>query len=186
MLFVLVASCQQTVAQEHERVVQVSGVVTANDSTTGLEGVAVYVPGSARGTLTTIQGFFSLPTLAGDTIAFSALGYQTQRLLIPENYSEKSYRATVHLQATSTVLPTVDVIPWATEQDFEQAVLSLKLPSEPGIQLELGSPAYKSILHAPPMDAVGNSRYFQQQQTQQQQRTYIFPNIIRFLSIPIK
>ena len=186
VLCMLVLAMQHAAAQEQKHLVQLSGFVTLGDSLAGTEGVAVYVPQRNQGILTQQNGFFSIPVFTGDSVVFSALGYQKQYLVIPKNLTALRYTANIQLQENPKELPTVDVMPWATEHDFKQAVLGLKLPTAPSVNIDVGSANYKSILDAPPMDATGNFRHFQQQQVQQRQRTYLLPSIIRLLSIPIK
>ena len=50
--------------------VQLSGLVLGEDSTSALPGVNVYVPTIGRGTVTNQYGYFSMPVLPGDSVLF--------------------------------------------------------------------------------------------------------------------
>ncbi|WP_439881421.1 carboxypeptidase-like regulatory domain-containing protein [Pontibacter sp. MBLB2868] len=174
-------------AQQHQQVIQFSGLITATDSATALAGVVVYVPDSQRGTVSNQQGFFSLPVLAADSIVIAALGYQKQAIIIPKGYSKNSYSVNISLAESLHELPTVDVMPWATERDLREAIKNVKLPTQQDAEendIEMlikkyGTPAY-------PMDGTKNAGYGIQQQMRQQQGRYFVPSDVKFLSIPIR
>lgn len=162
-------------------------MVTATDRITALAGVVVYVPGSQRGTVTNQEGFFSLPVLAGDSVVIAALGFQKKFVLIPGGFSNHSYSANVALTESLHELPTVDVMPWATERDLREAIKNVKLPAQQAAEesdIEMlikkyGTPAY-------PMDGTKNAGYGIQQQMRQQQGRYFVPSDVKFLSLPLR
>ncbi|WP_239020999.1 carboxypeptidase-like regulatory domain-containing protein [Pontibacter arcticus] len=173
---------KQAAAQGNKRVVQLSGFVAVGDSLYGVTGVSVYVPGTNRGTQTNEYGFFSLPVLNGDSVMFSALGYKKQFLKIPNNYSSQSYSIIMQMQEDPTELPIVDVFPWPTERDFEQAVLNVKLPDEgrATAMRNLDPDRLRELFETTPMDGSGNFKTWNQQQIQQQQNRYMYPTISPF------
>ncbi|MBF8965607.1 carboxypeptidase-like regulatory domain-containing protein [Pontibacter sp. FD36] len=171
-----------------KQILQLSGRVVAGDSLTELEGVAVYVPGTTRGTHTRKSGYFSMPVVAGDTVVFAALGFEKLYMTIPANIKESSLTLNIILEERLNTLPTVDVMPWATEYDLKQAVLRTKLPADPSEQIPVIPPpvVYKSITDMPAMDADANFRYGQQQQQGQREARFRVPDILKVFSIPIK
>jgi TonB-linked SusC/RagA family outer membrane protein len=58
----------------------VSGKVTSAEDNTGLPGVNVLVKGTANGTTTDANGFYSLSVPAQATVVFSYIGYVTQEI----------------------------------------------------------------------------------------------------------
>ena len=56
-------------------VVQISGMVVTGDSLAPLAYATVFRSRDLRGTMTDVNGFFSIPALAGDTITVSSVGY---------------------------------------------------------------------------------------------------------------
>ncbi|MBD1397746.1 carboxypeptidase-like regulatory domain-containing protein [Pontibacter sp. JH31] len=167
---------------------QLSGQVVSNDSLLGLEGVAVYVSGTTRGTHTRKSGYFSLPVVAGDTVVFAALGHETIYHSVPASTTKSSITLYVKLKEKSSTLPTVDVMPWATEHDLKQAVLRTKLPKDTQDLLAPIPPpvVYKSVTDMPAMDADANFKHGLQQQKQSRDARIRVPDIIKIFSIPIK
>ncbi|HEY4650661.1 MAG TPA: carboxypeptidase-like regulatory domain-containing protein [Pontibacter sp.] len=161
--------------------VQLSGVVVSADSTEGLAGIAVYVPGTTRGTLSRQNGFFSLPVLPGDSVVFQALGFEKQYILIPETRIPEKFTTSIRLKQVAKQLGEVQVMPWATQQDFKVAVRDLALPEEPSVRPDLGPlpSQYKSIYDGPKMDALDNVKQGFKHHMQQQQQRYLVPTTIR-------
>lgn len=186
-LFILVIAPEWVMAQEQRHVVKLSGYVVGGDSLIAQTGVAVYVPGTNRGTLTQLDGYFSVSVLTGDSVVISAVGFEKQYLKMPERKSSSNFTVDIHLKESVTVLPTVKVIPWATERDLKQALMKLDLPEEPQVNMEFQNikPARNSILNGPPLDAAGNFKFFRQQQTQQRESRFRAPDVIKLFSIPI-
>ncbi len=67
--------------------IQISGRVTSANEPSGLPGVNVVVKGTSQGSITDLNGTFSLDVPDGTTLVFSFVGYQTQELIVqgPEN-----------------------------------------------------------------------------------------------------
>ena len=184
-LFILVAFFalpEQVKAQGGQRVVQLSGFVTIGDSLYGVSNVSVFVPKTGRGVQTNRYGFFSVPVLTGDTVVFSALGYKKQTLVIPRNYATDSYSIIMQMQEEAIELAEVKVIPWATERDFKEAVLALKLPDEgrTAANRNVDPERLKELFSTVPMDGNSNSKVFNQHQRIQAQNRYLIPTISPF------
>ncbi|MBB6611110.1 carboxypeptidase-like regulatory domain-containing protein [Pontibacter sp. Tf4] len=169
----------QTAAAQQSPVVQLSGVVVSADSAAGLAGIAVYVPGTKRGTLSRASGFFSLPVLPGDSVVFQALGFEKQFLIIPKTDTPENFTTRVMLTQLVNQLPEVRVIPWPTRQDLKVAVRDLKLPEERTVTTELGPLTPTSIFGVPQMDTRDNGRQGLKHHLNQQQGRFILPTQIR-------
>ncbi|MBB6612781.1 carboxypeptidase-like regulatory domain-containing protein [Pontibacter sp. Tf4] len=172
----------QAKAQGDKRVVQLSGFVTIGDSLYGVSSVSVYVPNTSRGVQTNRYGFFSVPVLTGDTVVFRALGYKKETLVIPKNYASDSYSIILQMQEDAVELAEVRVIPWATERDFKEAVMALKLPDEgrSAATRNLDPERLRELFDVVPMDGAANAKVFNQQQQLQQQNRYLLPTISPF------
>lgn len=182
------AAAAQSLVPAPGKVVQLSGIVLAADSLSALEGVAVYVPGTTRSAYSRKSGYFSLPVLAGDTVVFAALGHHKLYLTVPAGTKEASMTIRITLERKENTLPTVEVMPWATEQDFKQAVLRTRLPDEEQESRPHIPPpvAYKSITDMPAMDADANFRYGQKLLQQGRESRFRVPDILKITSIPIR
>ncbi|MDX2194896.1 MAG: carboxypeptidase-like regulatory domain-containing protein [Cytophagales bacterium] len=109
--------------------VQFSGIVVGGDSLYGIPGVYVYVRKAGRGTITNDAGYFSMATLAGDSVKVNALGYKEKVIVVPKS-DKNSYTIIVELVEDTTYYPIVEIFPYPTEEVFKQAFLSLQLPDQ--------------------------------------------------------
>lgn len=156
----------QAAAQGQSSIIQISGLVLGEDSTTALAGANVYVPNAGRGTSTNQYGYFSLPVLPGDSIIFSSVGHKRQYYLVPENQKE-AMTVIVELSTDTTYLPAISVFPYPTEQVFKEAILALQLPDEDqyaNMRENLADDLLARMFQAMPMDGSMNHRYFMNQQ----------------------
>ncbi|MBC5775198.1 hypothetical protein H8S95_14055 [Pontibacter sp. KCTC 32443] len=114
-------------------------------------------------------------------MVFQALGFEKQYIIIPETNTSEKFTTSVPLKQTAKQLPEVQVMPWATLQDFKVAVRNLELPEESTLTPDLGPlPAkYKSIFEGPVMDATDNVKQGFKHHQQQQQQRYLVPTTIR-------
>jgi hypothetical protein len=184
-LLLLILCPEPLLAQQQEKVVQLSGMVLAEDSAVGIAGVAVFVPQTNRGTYTNAKGFFSLPVLPGDSVVVAALGYQRQYFLIPHTFTGNAYSTLIHLLESATELPTVNVMPWATERELREAISRVNLPKEPAPAVDLGPIKQKDLTKMPGMDAEMNAKYGLQLVGQQQQRRYMVPSDVKVFGVGI-
>ncbi len=143
------------------------------DSTsTGLFGVHVYVPAAGRGTVTNQYGYFSLPVLLGDSVIISVVGYQKQNFIIPGNQGD-SFTVLVEMVTDTTILSSVEIFPYPTEELFKEAILALNLPVDDESQVDnLGQEVLARMAQIMSMDASQNYKYYMNQQFYQLHNTY--------------
>jgi hypothetical protein len=159
--------------QDQKEVIQFSGVVVDEDSTsTGLFGVHVYVPAAGRGTVTNQYGYFSLPVLQGDSVIISVVGYQKQNFIIPGNQGD-SFTVLVEMVTDTTILSSVEIFPYPTEELFKEAILALNLPVDDESQVDnLGQEVLARMAQSMSMDASQNYKYYMNQQFYELHNTY--------------
>jgi hypothetical protein len=160
LLFLMAAGTVQ--AQQKKRIIQLSGVVIGEDSTSGagLPGVHVYVPKAGRGTTTNAVGFFSMPVLVGDSIVVSYIGYERQYYIVPETAPEYQ-TVIVPLVQDTTYLKEVVVYDFPTEEVFKEAVLALNVPMDQGIdEKNMTKELLALMVKTTPMDGYQNQRYY--------------------------
>jgi hypothetical protein len=112
------------------KVIQFTGVIFANDSASIVPGVHVYVPQGGRGTTTNPYGFFSMPVLEGDSIIFSAVGFDKTYYIIPSHKDPNSLKLVVYLTEDIFYLEDVAIFPYPSEATFKAAILATRLPNE--------------------------------------------------------
>ena len=111
-IFILVSFfyCGSSSAQERARIIQFSGIVLGQDSTSGVPGVHIYAPKAGRGTTTNAYGYFSMPVLEGDSLIISAVSYERRHFIIPKGKSE-NYTVVIELTEDTTYLPELQIFP---------------------------------------------------------------------------
>ena len=118
-------------AQENDKqVIQFTGVIFGPDSISVIPGVHVYVPEAGRGTTSNPYGFFSMPVLEGDSIVFSAVGFERAHYVVPPYNPNKTLKTIVTLKEDVEFLEEVEVFPYPSESMFKDAVLAVKLPGQ--------------------------------------------------------
>lgn len=172
-------------AEAQRRVIQFSGVVVGEDSTSGVPGVHIYVPKAGRGTTSNMYGYFSMPALVGDSVVIQAMGYKNQHYTIPGDQGE-SITVVVELMTDTTYLPTLEIFPYPTEQMFKEAILALKLPDPVDENSpNLGPEVLAQMAREIPMDGAMNHSYYMEQQFFREHNRYTNPRYNNPLLNPI-
>jgi len=174
----LIAFYSSSVAQVSRQVIQFSGFIIGEDENP-LIGVHVYIPKAGRGTATNNVGFFSVPTVTGDSVVISAVGYKKRYIRIPNNLTESAYSVVIELKEDFAQLPMVEVYPYPTEELFKQAFLALELPDEKeqkAIQRNLDQDMLNRMMYENPTVEPGAAfRYSMNQQAYYAANRNFFP-----------
>ena len=114
-----------------KKLVQFSGVVINPDSNSVVPYVTITnVSARNRVFVATYKGYFSFVVQEGDTLAFSAVGYKREGIVIPSDVSDNRYTVMMKLKQEVINLPAVRVYPWASIDDFKKEFLTMKLADE--------------------------------------------------------
>lgn len=107
------------------RLIQLSGVVVAEDNVEPLAYTTIFDKTIRRGVISDYYGFFSLVTTPGDTIFFSYYGHKTSTFIVPDTLTSNRY-SIIHMMQKDTVdLPAVTVYPWPSREDFARAFVEM-------------------------------------------------------------
>lgn len=114
--------------RKNPEVIEISGVVVSNDSLRQLIPNA-YIFNRKRGTLssTNYEGFFSIVAIPGDTLEFSHVGFEPEKLWVPDTVPKNTYLTMVELKWESTVLETAIVYPWPSRENFKEEFLAMEI-----------------------------------------------------------
>ncbi|MFY0685955.1 MAG: carboxypeptidase-like regulatory domain-containing protein [Cyclobacteriaceae bacterium] len=174
-----IAQKSDTTYADDQKVIQFTGVIFTSDSLAVVPGVHVYVPKGGRGTTTNPYGFFSMPALAGDSVVFSAVGFERTSFVVPAHDSEFAMKVMVYLKEDVTYLSEVEVFPYPSEATFKAAVLASTLPGQDQIDRldewlneEYMRTAYWDLPASPNM----NHRYFMREQMDARMYRYQSPS----------
>ena len=119
--------CDSTKDSTEEVVIQVSGLVVTGDSLTPLPFATVYRSRDSRGTMTDANGFFSLPTLEGDTLQFSSTGYVTRHAVINEGGDKNRISIVQAMSRDTVMISDAFIYPWPSRDRFRQEFIALGL-----------------------------------------------------------
>jgi len=163
ILILLVVVSEEGVAQGGQlKIIQLSGVILRPDSTGGVPGVHVYVPKAGRGTTTNQFGYFSLPTLAGDSIVISAVGFRKQHYIVPDR-DEDAITLLIPMEEDTIILPEIEIFPYPTEELLKEAILAMRLPNQAdydAINQNLNEQTMAEMFRSMPMDGSMNYKYY--------------------------
>jgi hypothetical protein len=146
-------------------IIQLSGVVLRPDSTGGVPGVHIYVPKAGRGTTSNQFGYFSLPTLEGDSIVISAVGFRRQSYIVPD-LDEEAITVLIPMEEDTILLPEIEIFPYPTEELLKEAILAMRLPNQAdydAINQNLNEQTMAEMFRSMPMDGSMNYKYYMNQ-----------------------
>lgn len=113
-------------------VVQLSGVVVTEE---GKEVIVlpytnVAVKGTSRGTITEMDGFFSIVVVKGETVVFSRIGYKNEQYIIPDTLTSDSQSIVQSLIKDTVMLAEAVIYPWPSRENFKEEFLSMDVVDE--------------------------------------------------------
>jgi hypothetical protein len=167
ILFPSLLSAQQKVAwQDGKRdLVQFSGVVVESDSLRPIPYTSILVKNSYKGTVSDYFGYYSFVAQEGDTIEFTAIGFNSASFIIPDTLTNNKYSLIQVLRLDTVSLALTEVYPWPTKEQFKKAFLSLQLPDDDILRADrnMARADVKERMTGMAMDASLNYKYSMQQ-----------------------
>lgn len=158
-----------TIQAQQKDLVQFSGIIMTSDSLRPVFYATIWDKNTRKGTISNTQGFFSFVVHIGDTIEFSAIGYQDRALVIPKKLTSPASHShsIIFLMENDTInLPTAIVYPWPTKEKFKQAFLELDVPDDDlqRARRNLEREQLREMAEAMAMDGRENFNYQMRQQ----------------------
>lgn len=169
---ILVSSNAQT--DQDSKLIQFSGMVLdgSEEQLYPIPYVNVAVKEKARGTYTDFKGFFSIVVEKGDIIAFSAVGYKTVEVVIPDSLDESRYSLVQLLSQDTFNLPETVVFPWPSRDHFKLEFLAMDVEDtmhERALK-NLAEDAMARTMETLPYDGKENASYYLREQA----KTYYY------------
>ena len=132
LLLLFLLSTLSVFSQENnKKIVQFSGIIVNRDSNTVVPYVTITnISGKNQYYSANYKGYFSFVAHEGDTLAFTAVGYRREALVIPLNLSDNKYTVLMKLQQESINLPMVMVYPWASTDEFKKEFMTMKFADD--------------------------------------------------------
>ncbi|HEY0030096.1 MAG TPA: carboxypeptidase-like regulatory domain-containing protein [Bacteroidia bacterium] len=163
----LLSFSQKNVAWQDGKhdLVQFSGIVVEGDSLRPVPYSSIIVQNSSRGTISDYFGYFSFVAQEGDTIEFSAIGYNPAFFIIPDTLTSSKYSLIQVLRSDTINLITTNIYPWPTKEQFKKAFLELELPDDDITRADrnMARADNKERMTGMAMDASLNQKYTAQQ-----------------------
>lgn len=104
--------------------IQLSGIITDNQSGMATPYASVTVPSEMRGVSASEIGFFTIVVKPSDTLQFSALGYKPKTYVVPDSVTNDLVSIAVSLSRDTLELDPFVVYPWPSPEDFREAFLA--------------------------------------------------------------
>lgn len=115
------------VKKDNTPLIQFSGMVLDQDSLTPIPFVSIVIKGTDRGTVSLVNGFFSLIIKPGDELEFLSITHKTRTYKVADTIRDKYYYAIQVLTKDTVELPMVEIYAWPSKEDFKRAFLALDL-----------------------------------------------------------
>lgn len=108
------------------RMLQISGVIIAEDNLEPLPYTTVWNRSIRKGVIADYYGFFTMVSFPGDTLVFNYYGYASSSYIIPDTLSENRYSIVHMMQADTLNMPEVVVHPWPSRDEFARYFVEMK------------------------------------------------------------
>ncbi len=170
-LLVLLGFSGLTAQETDEGLVQFSGMVLdgSTEQLFPIPYAAVAIKGDSRGTYANLEGFFSIVATKGDTVLFSALGYEDAEYIIPADLEDDKYSLVQLMSRGSYDLPTTVVFPWPSREHFKLEFLAMDVTPELQSRASENLTAEKleALRATVAADPAENASYYLRQQSRQ-------------------
>lgn len=161
----------QLVDQNGDRLVQFSGMVLdgSNNQLLPIPYATVLIKSDGRGTYANLEGFFSIVTHTGDTVIFSALGYDPAIYVVPDTLEEDKYSIVQMMTKNDIDLPMAIVFPWPSREHFKLEFLAMDVTPELQqiASANLSADKLEKLRESVPASGAENASYYLRQQARQ-------------------
>jgi len=105
---------------------QISGVVIAEDNLEPLPYATVWNKSIRKGVIADFYGFFTMVSFPGDTLIFNFYGYASSSYIIPDTLLDNRYSIVHLMQADTLNMPEVVVHPWPSRDEFARYFVEMR------------------------------------------------------------
>ena len=113
------------------KLVQFSGIITDTDSNSVVPYVTITnVSNRGQKYAANYQGYFSIIVNPGDSLIFSAIGFNNRVVVLPSEILDFKYTEMVKLKPETVYLKAVRIYPWATIEEFNKEFLSMRVADD--------------------------------------------------------
>jgi len=161
---------QRLVDQNGEALVQFSGMVLdgSDNQLLPIPYATVLIKDDGRGTYANLEGFFSIVVHKGDSVIFSALGFDDAVYVVPDTLQDDKYSIVQLLTKNDIDLPTAVVFPWPSREHFKLEFLAMDVTSEfqDRASANLSPSNLEKLRETVPASGAENASFYLRQQAQ--------------------
>jgi len=127
MLPVLITKVYGQNDADKTRLIQFSGLILTEADDQPIPYASVRIKNTYRGTIASMEGFFSIAMQKTDTIIFSAVGFKKKMIVLPKDMENNSFSTIIELKADTLTYSEMLIYPWPTPDKFKDAFLALEV-----------------------------------------------------------
>ena len=110
--------------EDDRKLLQFSGLILTSDSNSPIPFSTIRVVNTYWGTISNIEGFFSLVVREKDTVEFSSLGFKRRKMVIPEGIEHDGLSVLIAMATDTLTFDETMIYPWPSRAKFKQAFLA--------------------------------------------------------------
>ena len=119
-------------AQTDSNLVQLSGLVLdgSQEQLGSVPYANIFIASEGRGTYTDFSGFFSIVVRQGDTVRFTAIGFEPATLIVPDTLTDQRYSIVQMMSQDTVNLATAVIFPWPSREHFKLEFLAMDVSND--------------------------------------------------------
>lgn len=131
ILLFFVATVFAQDAKKSNKLIQFSGIITDADSNSVVPYVTITnVSNKNQKYSANYQGYFSIIVNPGDSLIFSAVGFNQKVVVLPTEIVDYKYTEMIKIKSETVYLKAVRIYPWATIEEFNKEFLAMKVADD--------------------------------------------------------
>ena len=131
ILLFFVATVFAQDVKKSNKLVQFSGIITDTDSNSVVPYVTITnISNKNQKYSANYQGYFSIIVNPGDSLIFSAVGFNQKIVVLPNEIADYKYTEMIKIKSETVYLKAVRIYPWATVEEFNKEFLAMKVADD--------------------------------------------------------
>jgi hypothetical protein len=131
---------------DREHFIQVDGLVFDKNGKP-LANINIISFSLVRGTISERTGVYSIISIPGDTLLFSAIGFKKTLFKVPSDINGNRFTTDIMLEDDTINIDDVVILPWKTYDEFKRAVLSYEPNSVETKNMNINIALIRKSLH---------------------------------------
>ena len=116
--------------KEQNKLIEFAGIVVTADSLKPIPFVHIFIKETNMGTISNINGLFSIVGEKGQTIVFTFVGYKPVYFKIPDTLKHTFYNLIQPMITDTIYLDKTVIYPWPSKDKFKEAFINIVPPDD--------------------------------------------------------